>query len=318
MDQERLPSFLVSLCLHLALFALVLFWPGPSIPPYDPTHTTIHTGIITIGKEGKSVASARKNTPQPQRGPETPQNVVEKPKVEQQKPEVAPVPTKDPVQQKAEVKPVEKAPDAVPIPKEPDKPKVQNATAKAPETKTQNATAKAPETKPQNASKPAPKEDLSKALADMQRQAGTRGGARSGASSGDASGKGQDLSSALADLGKDVGGSGNDAYGTGPGGRGGDGVGLLGSYQDSIVSRVKPNWAWPGRTDRRNFIAIVNVKIAADGTIKDVRIISSSGNSYFDSTVVRAVVATKRLEAPPKPEYMDMDISFNSNELTKR
>ncbi len=307
MDQERLPSFLFSLCLHLGLFVLVLFWPAPSPPLMDLNPGPVITGIVTIGKEGKATPKAQQSAPDAGR-----QERVEKPKPpEPEKPNVPQVEHKPVPPEKPEVKPevkpvekpVEKVPDATPIPKEPEKP-TKNATAQAAPAK--NATV------PQTAAKPAPKEDLGSALADLRRDTGKRG------ATGSTAGKGQNLSSALSDLGKEVGGSGTDAYGTGPGGRGGDGVGILGAYEDSIVSRVKPNWSWPGRTDRRNYIAVVNVKIAADGAIKDVRISRSSGNSYFDATVLRAVTATRQLEPPPKPEYMDMDILFNSEDLARR
>ncbi|MDL2316092.1 TonB C-terminal domain-containing protein, partial [Desulfovibrio sp. OttesenSCG-928-A18] len=132
-------------------------------------------------------------------------------------------------------------------------------------------------------------------------------------------GTGQSLSSALTELDKELkaGGSGPDAQGTGPGGSGGDGYGILGAYQDSIISRVRENWSWPGRTDRRNFTAVVNIQIASDGTIKSARLVSPSGNNFFDATVMRAIATTAVLEPPPHPGYSNIDISFSPEALAQ-
>jgi TonB family protein len=61
----------------------------------------------------------------------------------------------------------------------------------------------------------------------------------------------------------------------------------------------------------------VNIKIGADGTIQNYRLKTSSGNPYFDSTVQNAIQATRILEPPPSPEYMDMDVSFSSEALSR-
>lgn len=314
MDQERLPSFLGSLCLHLAVVALVLLWPAPEeqLPPL--TDAKFIPGIVTIGKEGKLNPLAKRSEPEKakQQKPVEKQEPVEKPTPKevaaQTPPKVEPV-----------VKPVEKVepkldPTAVPIPEDPKK-ITRNATVQAAKNATvppaKNATAQKPV---QNATKP--KENLNSALADLQKTTKpTTAKGRAGASAGSGGGG---LSSALADLGKEVGGSGTDASGDGPGGSGGDGVGILGAYEDSVVSRVRPNWALAERADRKNYTALVNIKIAPDGAIREVRLVRSSGNAIFDASVLRAVKATATLEKPPTPEAMDMDIYFNSDMMAKK
>jgi colicin import membrane protein len=339
---DRLLSFLLSLCLHLAAAAVILWWPASALPPPEPPRGAMVQGMVTIGKAGKAVAGSRRETPEGQRGrPDdgADQSVnktasaVEKPRTETQaEKSAAQVATLDTPPARPEVRPIEKAvettppappPDATPIPKDPEKkplektpPPVRNdqktATEKPDAGESKKAEAKTPETK-----KPEPKKDIvGDALADLGRQSGKKGDAKGGRGRSPAGkGSGRNLSSALEDLGKHIGGSGDDAAGTGPGGSGGDGYGALGSYQDSIISRVRPNWSWPGRTDRRNFTAVVNINIDASGLIKGARIISSSGNAFFDATVMRAVAATDRLEPPPHPDLMDINISFTPEAL---
>ena len=114
---------------------------------------------------------------------------------------------------------------------------------------------------------------------------------------------GDPLDSALRDL------EGNDA-GDGPGGSGGDGIGLVGSYMQSLVSRIKPNWEYAGRADRRNPTAVVRIAIAGDGTIIDAEIVTSSGDAAFDGSVVKAVRDTIRVEPPPTPDLARVQVPF--------
>lgn len=101
-----------------------------------------------------------------------------------------------------------------------------------------------------------------------------------------------------------------DPDGDGSGGSGGDGIGLVGSYMQSLNSRIKPHWEYAGRMDRRNPTAMVRIRIARDGTIMDAVIETSSGDAAFDSSVVRAVFDTIRVEPPPTPELMDVLLRF--------
>ena len=324
MSFERLLSLLLSLCLHLGLLALVLFWPTPK-PLLEPPRGTFIPGLVTLGKAGVDMDGGKQAVPEPAKGrPDKPQTIekpqpdnpeertpakVDTPDQTPPKPEVRPI--EKPVEKPAE-KPMEKPdPDTVPIPKDPEKkePPKPEATAK-PADKPKPK----PADKPKQTQKPPKRESLDSTLADISKQVGAPKGRNTGR--GRASeGKGQDLSSAIADIGKTVGSSGGASSGRGPGGGGGDGYGVLGAYQDSIISRVRPNWSWPGRTDRKNFTAVVNIQIDPDGTITNARIVSSSGNAYFDSTVLQAVAATQVLEPPPGPAYANINISFTPEAL---
>ena len=109
---------------------------------------------------------------------------------------------------------------------------------------------------------------------------------------------------------RDLGGDDANASGAGPGGQGGDGIGLVGSYMQSLVSRIKPNWEYVGRADRRNPTAVVSISIASDGAIIDAVIVTSSGDAAFDGSVIKAVRDTLRVEPPPTPDLATVQVPF--------
>jgi len=311
-DFERLPSFLISLCLHLGVAALIIWWPASTSVPDLPKGTLVDV-YFTLGAPGKSVSEAKQAIPEAALGREQPQQV-SKPQ-EQPQPQTVPQVEK-PVQvpPPPEVKPVEKPKepvpektDAIPVPKEPEKPK-EVEKPKEPEKPKE-------ETKPKEPEKPKTPEkvDIDKELRDLAKQTGTPTGSRSG--SGTTRGKDKDQSSGsidkdLADLAKSLGGSGEDAGGRGPGGSGGDGMGAMGDYLQVIHSRVKANWSFPAQADRRQYSTLVNIQIAPDGTITHIRRVRSSGNAFYDSSVENALVRTAKLEPPPRPDLMNIDIEF--------
>ncbi|MDL2291190.1 TonB family protein [Desulfovibrio sp. OttesenSCG-928-F20] len=305
MDFDRLPSFLLSLILHLGLFALVLFWPVAASPLPDFAAAPMVTGLVTI-KPGQSVPGKSLDKPRDARAEATAKPVekaapkqpeakapakVEKP----EQPEVKPTP-----------KPVEKpppAPEAVPIPKEPEKPTPKPKPEKALEKKPEND--KVVEKQPQKK-----EDDLARALASLDKEV-KRDEKRQRGKQRDA------VTGALDELKKQPGGPGEGGPGMGSGGSG-DGVGALGSYIESVISRVKPNWSYVEPANRRNFTAVVNIRIDPDGTIREARIVQPSGNSYFDGTVMNAIRVTARLEPPDSPEMMDLNIAFSPDSLRGR
>lgn len=307
MEFTRLPSFLLSLILHLGLFAVVLFWPlGTSNLP-DVTAAPMVTGLVTI-KPGQSLPGKGVEKPQDATG-NTPAKPIEKAAPTEPEKTPAQVQRPDQPEVKPEVKAVEKAPDpeAIPIPKEPEKKKdVPEPIKKEPEKKPE---AKKPEKKPEK-KPPAKKDDLASALASLDKDVKKEDKKRQGKG-------GNAVTGALDDLKKQTGGPGDGGPGMGSGG-GGDGVGALGSYEASVISRVRPNWSYVEPANRRNFTAVVNIRIDPDGTIREARIVQSSGNSYFDGTVMSAIRLTATLEPPNSPEMMDMNIAFSPDALRNR
>lgn len=334
---DRLPSLLLSFILHLAVAVLVLWWPSSPPVQIDPSRGVLVSGFVTLGKAGKAVSDGKQEIPQSQRGegqsqpapevrPEVKPEVRPDPRPEA-KPEIQPAVTPE---VKPEVKPETRPapdPDAVPIPKDPEKkpepkpeekkPEPPKPEEKKPEPKPEEKkpTPKPEEKKPEpkkEDKKPEPpkkKDDLSSALADLGKQVGGDARGTTGRQT-PGRGKGQDLSNALADLGKQVSGGGDDTEGRGSGGSGGTGIGVRGEYLDVVHSRVKSNWSWPGRADRRVFSTLVNIQISPSGQITNARLLRSSGNAPYDSSVMRALNLTRQLEPPPNQALMDINIEF--------
>ena len=294
----RPASFFLSLCLHAGVVALVFFWPQSAAPPIDITAPVLDVNIYTLGKPG---AIPKLNTPEapkvpetpaaPPKALETPQDVPQpqdtpqpqpdpvKPEPTPAKPEVAPVPIPQPLDEpkpeppKPEPsKPEPPKPETVkPEPPKPEAPKPEPAKPEAPKP------AK-PEAKPQPKPQPSADDILRAALGDLK-------------------GKKQDPDSI-------------DPSGSGPGGSGGDGIGIVGSYMQSLVSRIKPNWEYAGRADRRNPTATVAINIAKDGTILEVELVQPSGDAAFDGSVLKAVHDTGKVEPPPTPDLMRVRVPF--------
>lgn len=114
-----------------------------------------------------------------------------------------------------------------------------------------------------------------------------------------------------------AGGQGFGAARTGGQGMGG---GVLASaekiaYSNLLQQHVKSGWRWlPGA---KKLKALVSVRILPNGQVQDIRITTSSGNSKFDDSVVRAV--RKASPVPPPPEKFYSEFSsvrfwFDSHE----
>lgn len=299
MDQSRLVSVLLSLCLHAAIFAVAIFWPDGSPPMVNLNATVIELGQYTIGSPG-----ARSTAPKPVDKPSAPETKPAAPEA----PEAKPEPPKTPEPPKVPDPP--KAPDP---PKVPDPPKTpeppKDPVTKPVSTTTQaNATKSAAEAPKKPAQKP--EDVLKKALGDLggnKPQTGARAGG---------SGK-PDPNSVAAALGAfKKSGAGDGDTGTGPGGSGGDGVGILGTYQQSLVSRIRPFWEYPGRADRKNPQAVARITIAKDGTILGAKIEKSSGDAAFDGSVLKAIRDAERVEPPPTPQLMDITLGFAYESLS--
>ncbi len=289
-------SFIISLCLHAGIIALALFLPQGE-PPVDLTGPVIDIGIYTIGSPGTAptrmapapapaVPQGRPEAPRPPQTPPQAQPDVPKPPQDTSKPEPAPVkPEPVPVPPpKPEPAPEKPEPDPVPIP-QPDAPKAPEPpkpeTPKPPD-KPAPETAKPGPSRPSTPARPG---RPAKSADDILREA-----------LGDLKGQTPDPDSTT--------------EGGGPGGQGGDGIGIVGSYMQSLVSRIKPNWEAPPRADRRNPTALVSISIGRDGTILEAAIVTPSGDAAFDGSVLKAVYDTVRVEPPPTPDLMRVQVPF--------
>ena len=329
----RISSFFLSILLHLALLAFVLY--VPLRPPLDITRPVYQVSLVMGAPGGE-------NLPSPVLGPRPPvtgkqvssTEPAARPKADEAPapaPEAAAVPVPEALpkaeppkpEKPSEPEPV-KSPDAVNIPTRPQ-PKPEKKPDPEPEKKPEPKPEKKPEPQPEKKpepkkeTKPEPKKEqkapkprtqadpLAAALADARKQA------RSG--TGKSTSGGSSASRALADLEKQVG-----RTGVGGGGGEGDGPGGGGIYDvyvAQVVLAVQPNWSMPTYS-RTNMVVQVRIKLDKQGRVLDCHIERSSGRPEFDASAVNAVVRTGTLPPPPTAAQQDLVISFNSLQMAGR
>ena len=87
-------------------------------------------------------------------------------------------------------------------------------------------------------------------------------------------------------------------------------------YEGRMRERIKNAWAWTGAD--RSLTVIVQFNIAADGQIRNVRTIQSSGDASYDASAERAVRAVNPLEPVPE-KYRDafatVELTFQASDL---
>ena len=91
-------------------------------------------------------------------------------------------------------------------------------------------------------------------------------------------------------------------------------------YYNLIWERIRSVWVLPEEALRgqKNLETILAIRIAKDGQIEDIQFEKKSGNTYFDSSAMRAV--RKASPYPPLPEWIrddsvELGIRFRSSEL---
>lgn len=321
----RLASYVLSLCLHLAVFLLIWFWPGS--PPIRLDSPPVMISLV----EG---APGGNRTPSPILGhmgepgdgplaptPPAPKNEIAAPAREEVK-EPKPVPAaprqaeavKRPQPLKEPPKPAPVKEEATPIaqkkeerPKKEEQPKKEEKPAEKtnkPEKKEEPKKTAQPAPKKQ-----APKEDpIAAALKQAKRKASSR------VDSGD---QGNAIEQALAQAQRRAGGNrgGGGGEGDGPGGGG-----LVDAYMGQVMLAVRPNWGFKS-AQRVNLSCVVKVRVDMQGKVLQAEISQSSGNALFDTSAVNSVLNTSRagqFPPPPSPEYAELDLVFSYDELMAR
>lgn len=108
----------------------------------------------------------------------------------------------------------------------------------------------------------------------------------------------------------------NPMYG-GPAGSGRVGIGpntplgdnRLGAYAGLIRDRIAQNWQTGGLDERSERApAVVSFVILRDGSVREVRLMASSGNPNIDDTAIRAVYAASPFPPLP-PQVFDSSIT---------
>ena len=320
----RLASLILSVVLHTALFLAIIFWPTKPLLKLDaaPVLISLVDGAPggnrapspILGPQGQRNDSGKiaPSMPAPQKAeaapavPDTAAPVVQ-PKEEPKKPEPKPAP-----------KPKEPEPQATPIaekkeakkepPKEEPKPEPPKPEPKKEEKKPEPPKPEPKKEEPKPAAKPAPKADPVKDALNKAKAASSRENSPN---------KGSAVERALAEAKRNAGGFGGGGGGEGDG-EGGGGLGDV--YIGQVMLAVRPNWQMASAR-RDNLVCAVRVRLDAQGTVLDARLEHSSGNAQFDGSAVNAVVrtgASRQFPAPPSPEYHDLILTFNLNEMLGR
>lgn len=323
----RVASWILSLCLHGAVFLAIWFWPvsapvRPDAPPIlislvdgamggnqTPSPILGPMGDTADGPQAPSLPAPQSDVASPAREesrPKEPDRVKEIDIPEKAPEAPAPVPVPEPKPQPPEPKPVEiPKPEARTAPKpeqkkpEEKKPQPKKAEPKKPEPK-----------KPAQPKQPAPKKAVDPVAAALQqaRKATSR------ASSGD---RGSAVEQALAQAQKSA--SGNRGGGGGEGrGPGGGGIGDV--YVGQVMLAVRPNWGFASG-GRKSLVCTIKVTVDMNGKVTEAVVSKSSGNAQYDASAVNAIIRTSNagdFPVPPNISYTELDLVFTMDELMGR
>jgi TonB family protein len=116
-------------------------------------------------------------------------------------------------------------------------------------------------------------------------------------------------------------GFGSGAGKSSPGEGGSEGDARVNAYYTEIWRRIKLQWALPGGMMPKNALeSVISITILRSGTVTETKFEKSSGNRYFDDSVMKAIQKASPL--PPLPEWINgsslsVGIRFHSAELIK-
>lgn len=318
----RLASYVLSFCLHAAIFLLVWFWP--SHPPIKLDTPPVMISLVEGAPGGNRTPSPiLGHMGQPGDGPLAPTPPA--PKAEVAAPErveikePSPLPPQ-PRQDATAVKKPEPKPEPKPQPKPQPKPEPKEEAKPVAAKKEDKPKEEPKKEAPKDQKKPEPtkaeaKKDAKPAAADPVAAALQQ--ARKATSRAESGDKGNAVEQALAQAQRRAGGNrgGGGGEGDGPGGGG-----LGDVYMGQVMLAVRPNWGFasPGRVNLR---CVVSTKVDAQGKVLHTAVTQSSGNSRFDASAVNAIIRTSQsgqFPPPPSAEYGDLDLVFTLDELMGR
>jgi len=74
------------------------------------------------------------------------------------------------------------------------------------------------------------------------------------------------------------------------------------AYFHALDERIRENWTVPdlALSNSRNLIVQIRITIEQDGKVTNVRMEKTSGNPYFDDSVLRAIAKASPLPVPPE------------------
>ena len=303
-------SYLLSLCLHLAVFLLIMFWP--SSPPVNLETPPVMISLVDgapggnrtpssiLGKMGKPTDGPRDVSPPAKKAdaaaPERPE-VKADPTADKARPvEAKPEPKVErKPEPKHEVNPKPEPKDATPVADKKDKKKKEDKK-------------KDDDKKPEKPKKDDKKKDDKKSTPKDDKKTDKKA---------DKPSKGDPVAAAMNQARRNAGGDGGGGGGEGDGPGGG---GLNDVYMGQVMLAVRPNWSFTSAT-RLNLVCVVRVKVNLQGEVEKVDVTQSSGNAQYDSSAANAIWRTSRAGAfppPPSEQYTELDLVFTLNELMGR
>lgn len=308
-----LATYILSLCLHIAVILLIWLWPvgSPLIDMTKPVQISLVEGDPGGNKTPSPILGPMGEKGEGEPAPSAPAEKAEVAAHEREEVKAAPDPAK------ALPVPLEEPKKAEPKPKpkpEPEpKPEPKKEVAKKPEPKKEQPKKEQPKKEqpkkeqPKKAKREQEEDPIKAALNQAKRKATSR------AESGD---RGSSVERALAEARKKSSGNrgGGGGEGSGPGGGG-----LHSVYIGQVMLAVRPNWGYASAT-RQNLQCTIVIDVSAQGEVQDCVVVRSSGNVQYDSSCVNAIMRTSRagdFPPPPSPEYQSLEMVFTLNELRR-
>ena len=306
-----LATYILSLCLHIAVILLIWLWPvgSPLIDMTKPVQISLVEGDPGGNKTPSPILGPMGEKGEGEPAPSAPAEKAEVAAHEREEVKAAPDPAK------ALPVPLEgpKKAEPKPKPKPEPKPEPKKEVAKKPEPKKEQPKKEQPKKEqpkkeqPKKAKREQEEDPIKAALNQAKRKATSR------AESGD---RGSSVERALAEARKKSSGNrgGGGGEGSGPGGGG-----LHSVYIGQVMLAVRPNWGYASAT-RQNLQCTIVIDVSAQGEVQDCVVVRSSGNVQYDSSCVNAIMRTSRagdFPPPPSPEYQSLEMVFTLNELRR-
>lgn len=268
-----------------ALLHLLIFWGAASLSGWGGPKT-IYRPQYSVRLVGMEEIEGRQKGAREKAESAQPSPPVEKP--EPKKPEPKPEPKKPEVQvpeKKAKEEPAKTTPAL-------DKDKKEKAPP--PEPAKTAAKEKSPDQSASAEKQTSSEETLDEILSKIQKKVASRGGA---VGAGAKSSRGSGWEDRQAEL-------------------------AFNAYYDEVERRVRQNWIPPQNFDprRESLMTVVSLVLLPDGRVQTSFIEQSSGNPYFDQSVMRAIFKSDPFPPPPvglTKENFELGLRFHSSPVAQ-
>ncbi|MBZ2170526.1 energy transducer TonB [Nitratidesulfovibrio sp. SRB-5] len=87
------------------------------------------------------------------------------------------------------------------------------------------------------------------------------------------------------------------------------------AYAQQVMMMVRDHWEFPALTSPQPLTVRVRARVTPNGQIWDFNVEQSSGQADFDASALKALGKVGMLPPPPGPEYQDLLLTFNLQEM---